>query len=50
MKPMVNSPEELLKKAEKWNALASPMHRFYSGKVEVMPKCSIQTLDDFSIW
>ncbi|MBN1683598.1 NADP-dependent malic enzyme [Candidatus Bathyarchaeota archaeon] len=42
--------EELLKKAQKWSSVASPLHKFYSGKVEVMPKCIINSLNDFNIW
>lgn len=42
--------EELLKKASKWSKIAPPYHAFYRGKVEVMPKCAIRTLQDFSIW
>jgi len=42
--------EELLKKASKWNKIASPYHRFYGGKVEVIPKCAMRSLQDFSIW
>ena len=42
--------EELLKKATKWSKIASPYHAFYRGKVEVMPKCAIRNLQDFSIW
>jgi malate dehydrogenase (oxaloacetate-decarboxylating) len=42
--------EELLKKASRWSKIAPPYHRFYKGKVEVMPKCAIRTLQDFSIW
>jgi malate dehydrogenase (oxaloacetate-decarboxylating) len=42
--------EELLKEAQKWNKIAPPYHAFYHGKVEVMPKCAIRTLQDFSIW
>ena len=42
--------EELLKKASRWSKIAPPYHRFYRGKVEVMPKCAIRTLQDFSIW
>ncbi|MEM2998937.1 MAG: NADP-dependent malic enzyme [Candidatus Bathyarchaeia archaeon] len=26
------------------------MHRFYEGKVQVMPKCAIRSIDDFAIW
>ncbi len=42
--------EELLAKAEKPEQLASPMHRFYEGKLQVMPKCAITSTDDFAIW
>jgi malate dehydrogenase (oxaloacetate-decarboxylating) len=44
------SVEELLAKAKKPAQLASPMHRFYEGKVQIMPKCSITSAKDFSIW
>jgi malate dehydrogenase (oxaloacetate-decarboxylating) len=46
-KPTVN---ELLAKAKKPAQLASPMHRFYEGKMQVIPKCAIRTVDDFAIW
>jgi malate dehydrogenase (oxaloacetate-decarboxylating) len=42
--------EELLAKAKKPAMLSSPMHRFYEGKVQVMPKCSITSPKDFAIW
>ena len=42
--------EELLAKAEKPARLAPSMHRFYEGKVQVMPKCSIASTDDFAVW
>jgi len=42
--------EELLKEAQKWSKIAPPYHAFYHGKVEVMPKCAIRSLQDFSIW
>ena len=42
--------EELLKKASKWKEIAPDYHAFYRGKVEVMPKCAIRSLQDFSIW
>jgi len=44
------SVEELLEKAKKPAKLASPYHRFYEGKVQVMPKCAIRTFYDFAIW
>jgi malate dehydrogenase (oxaloacetate-decarboxylating) len=42
--------EELLAKAKKPSLLASPMHKFYEGKVQVMPKCAITSAKDFAIW
>jgi malate dehydrogenase (oxaloacetate-decarboxylating) len=42
--------EELLAKAKKPSLLAPPMHRFYEGKVQVMPKCAITSPKDFAIW
>ena len=42
--------EELLAKARKPSKLAPPLHKFYAGKVQVMPKCSITSPDDFAIW
>ncbi len=42
--------EELLKKASKWKEIAPDYHAYYQGKVEVMPKCAIRSLQDFSIW
>jgi len=44
------SVEELLAKAKKPALLAQSMHRFYEGKVQVMPKCAIRNTDDFAIW
>ena len=42
--------EELLAKAKKPSLLAPPMHKFYEGKVQVMPKCAITSAKDFAIW
>ena len=42
--------DELLAKAKKPAQLASPLHRFYEGKVQVMPKCAITSPKDFAIW
>ena len=44
------SVEELLAKAKKPAQLAPSMHRFYEGKVQVIPKCAIRNTDDFAIW
>lgn len=42
--------EELLAKAKKPAQLASPLHRFYEGKLQVMPKCAVTSPRDFAIW
>ncbi len=42
--------EELLAKAKRPAQLASPLHRFFEGKVQVMPKCAITSPKDFAIW
>jgi malate dehydrogenase (oxaloacetate-decarboxylating) len=42
--------EELLAKAKKPALLAPPLHKFYEGKLQVMPKCSITSPADFGIW
>jgi malate dehydrogenase (oxaloacetate-decarboxylating) len=42
--------ERMLKKASKWKEISPPMHAFYKGKVEVMPKATIRSLQDFNIW
>jgi malate dehydrogenase (oxaloacetate-decarboxylating) len=42
--------DELLAKAKKPSLLAPPLHRFYGGKLQVMPKCAIQSYQDFAIW
>ncbi len=42
--------EELLAKAKKPALIASRMHRFYEGKMQVMPKCAITSPDDFAVW
>jgi malate dehydrogenase (oxaloacetate-decarboxylating) len=42
--------EELLAKAKKPSMLATPMHKFYEGKVQIMPKCAVTSAKDFAIW
>jgi len=42
--------EELLAKAGKPALISSQMHRFYEGKMQVMPKASITSPDDFAVW
>ncbi|MGQ9489129.1 MAG: NAD(P)-dependent malic enzyme [Anaerolineae bacterium] len=42
--------QELLAKAHKPSADALKLHPFYRGKIEVVPKGCIRSLDDFAIW
>src|SRR4030065_2656279 len=42
--------DELLAKAKKPSMLAPPLHRFYGGKLQVMPKCAISSPADFALW
>ena len=42
--------DELLAKAKKPAQLSPQMHRFYEGKMQVIPKCAIRSIDDFAIW
>ncbi len=42
--------DELLAKAKKPAQLAPPMHRFYEGKMQVIPKCAVRSVDDFAVW
>jgi len=42
--------EARLKKAQKPGKDAMKLHPFYKGKIEVVPKCRIQSFDDFGIW
>jgi len=42
--------EELLEKAKKPAQEAMRLHPYYQGKVQVMPKCAVRDLNDFSVW
>ncbi|HDD35935.1 MAG TPA: NADP-dependent malic enzyme [Archaeoglobus veneficus] len=42
--------KELLEKAKLPEKLAPKWHKYYKGKIEVIPKCVIRSLEDFSIW
>jgi len=33
-----------------WFEISEKMHRFYRGKIEVVPKVPIESIDDFSVW
>lgn len=42
--------EERLAKAKQPGIDAMIMHKFYGGKIEVVPKAPVRTFDDFAIW
>jgi malate dehydrogenase (oxaloacetate-decarboxylating) len=42
--------EELLAKAKKPAQMAPALHKFYEGKMQVMPKCARNSPDDFAVW
>ncbi len=42
--------EELLAKAKKPSQIAPGMHKYYEGKMQVMPKCAITSPNDFAVW
>ncbi len=42
--------DELLAKAKKPGKDAMKLHPYYKGKIEVIPKCKIESFDDFAIW
>jgi malate dehydrogenase (oxaloacetate-decarboxylating) len=42
--------EELLAKAKKPAEVAPKLHKYYEGKMQVMPKCAITSPDDFAVW
>ncbi len=41
---------ERLKKANQYYEKAERLHRYYGGKLEVVSKCAVTSLDDFSLW
>ena len=42
--------DELLRSAAKPTQDSLRLHPLYKGKIQVVPKCPIRTLDDFAIW
>ncbi len=42
--------KELLSKAEAPSLVAEKYHKRYQGKMETIPKCVVQSFDDFAIW
>jgi len=47
---VVEDIEKLTEKAERPGRLAPHLHRYYGGKIQTIPKCSIRGLQDFDIW
>jgi len=45
-----SSSEDLLSRAAEPADEALRLHPFYRGKVQMMPKCGVRGLEDFSIW
>ncbi|MCI0461942.1 MAG: NADP-dependent malic enzyme [Gemmataceae bacterium] len=44
------TPDELLAKAARPAAEALRLHPLYKGKVQVLPRCPVESLADFAIW
>ena len=42
--------EQLLKKTKIPGINAIRMHKFYRGKIQVIPRCQVRNYDDFGIW
>lgn len=42
--------QELIEKSKEPGKKSLKMHPFYRGKVQVLPRCEIQSFDDFGIW
>ena len=42
--------EQLLAKAEAPSQEALRLHPFYRGKIQMVPKCPVRSIDDFNIW
>jgi malate dehydrogenase (oxaloacetate-decarboxylating) len=49
-KPANQSEKELLTKANRPAQIAPKLHKFYEGKMQVMPKCAINNSEDFAVW
>jgi malate dehydrogenase (oxaloacetate-decarboxylating) len=45
-----STEEELIKKSKIPSKNALKMHPFYKGKLQVMPRCQINSFNDFGIW
>jgi len=44
------SNKKLLSEAKKPSEEAVKLHRFYRGKIEMIPKCAVRNFQDFAIW
>ena len=44
------SKEELLAKAQKPGEESRRLHALYKGKIQLLPKCPVRSLDDFALW
>jgi malate dehydrogenase (oxaloacetate-decarboxylating) len=44
------SQDDLLAKANRPGQDALRLHPFYKGKVQVLPRCAVQTFEDFAVW
>lgn len=42
--------EDRLQQAAKPTAESLRLHPFYKGKVQILPKCPVRSIDDFAIW
>ncbi len=42
--------EEMVEKAKLPEKMAPVWHKHYAGKIEIVPKCAVRSLEDFSIW
>ena len=49
-KKKTNDVSKLLNMVQEPSRIARKLHPFYRGKIEVVPKCRVKSLDDFSIW
>jgi malate dehydrogenase (oxaloacetate-decarboxylating) len=47
---MEDKNREKLEKANRPYEISKQLHEFYRGKLEVIPKCPVRTLNDFSYW
>ena len=50
MTKKIYTKEELLEKSKQPSKDAMKMHPFYRGKMQVLPRCSIRSYQDFGIW